>query len=310
MILEMIQNKIMMKSGLIIFIILMLAPGYLLCQDYIKIADISYTEIQASERQKLDIYIPQNNDALMPCLVWIHGGAWMFGSKNGLAPEIDTLLHHGYVVASIGYRLSDESIFPAQIHDCKSAIRFLKENGKKYKLDSSRIAVAGSSAGGHLASLTGTSYGIKDLEDKTQGYKNASSRVQAVVDFYGPTDFLIMDMLPDSSPDSCGEMNPHLSPESPESLLLGCNIQDCPEKVKFANPVTYISADDPPFLILHGTFDCTVTPLSSIKLEKGLKEKGVPADLHFLPHAGHGGPQFVTPEIKFLVLNFLNDILK
>jgi acetyl esterase/lipase len=308
--LEMIQNEIMMKSGLIFLVILMLIPWKLKSQDYIKIADISYTEIKVSERQKLDIYIPQNHDALMPCLVWIHGGAWLVGSKDGLAQEIDTLLHHGYVVASIGYRLSGESIFPAQIHDCKAAIRFLKENGKKYKLDSSRIAVAGSSAGGHLASLTGTSYDIPDLEDKTQGCKNTSSRVQAVIDFYGPTDFLIMDMLPDSPPDSCGEMNPHLSPGSPESLLLGCNIQDCPDKVKFANPITYISADDPPFLILHGTFDCTVTPLSSINLEKGLKEKGVPADLHFLTHAGHGGPEFVTPEIKSLVLNFLNDILK
>ncbi len=299
-----------MKSKLNFLILLILIPGYLFSQNYTKITDIPYTVNQTSERQKLDIYIPENSENLMPCLVWIHGGAWLSGSKDGLAPEIDTLLHHGYVVASIGYRLSGESIFPAQIHDCKAAIRYLKENGKKYKIDSSRIAVSGASAGGHLASLTGTSSDIPDLEDKTQGYKNASSRVQAVIDFYGPTDFLIMDMLPDSPPDSCREMDPHLSPDSPESLLLGCNIADCPEKVKFANPITYISDDDPPFLILHGTFDCVVTPASSVKLEKRLREKGVPVKLHLLTHAGHGGPEFVTPEAKSMILQFLVDILK
>jgi acetyl esterase/lipase len=299
-----------MRKSLIFLILLILIPGYLFCQNYTKITDIPYTVNQTSERQKLDIYIPENSGDLMPCLVWIHGGAWMLGSKDRLAQEIDTLLHHGYVVASTGYRLSRESIFPAQIYDCKAAIRYLKENCEKYKIDSSRIAVAGASAGGHLASLTGTSSDISDLEDKTQGYKNASSRVQAVIDFYGPTDFLIMDMLPDSPPDSCGEMNPHLSPDSPESLLLGCNIQDCPEKVKFANPITYITADDPPFLILHGTFDCVVTPRSSIIFEKRLKEKGIPVKLHLVKHAGHGGTEFVTPEAKSMILNFLDGILK
>ncbi len=299
-----------MKSGLIFFLLLILIPGYLFSQDYTKITDIPYTVNQTSERQKLDIYIPGNNGNFMPCLVWIHGGAWMFGSKDGLAPEIDTLLHHGYVIASIGYRLSGESIFPAQIYDCKAAVRYLKENGKKYKIDSSRIAVAGASAGGHLASLTGTSSDIADLEDKTQGYKNASSRVQAVIDFYGPTDFLIMDMLPDSPPDSCGEMNPHLSPDSPESMLLGCNIQDCPEKVTFADPITYITADDPPFLIIHGTYDCVVTPRSSMIFAKRLEEKGVPVKLKLITHAGHGGPEFITREAKSMILNFLDGILK
>ena len=102
----------------------------------------------------------------------------------------------------------------------------------------------------------------------------------------------------------------HLEPDSPESKLLGCNIEDCPIKVKLANPVTYITKDDPPFLILHGTSDCTVTPQSSILLEKKLKEKGIPTELYLLPDAGHGGEEFVSPEIKSLVLNFLNKTLK
>ena len=282
-----------------------LLPG----QDYVKIVDIAFTAPQISDKQKLDVYIPEGIDNLMPCLVWIHGGAWLYGTKDGLAPEIDTLLHHGYVIASTGYRLSSESAFPAQIYDCKSAICYLKKNNIKYSIDSSRIAVAGSSAGAHLASLIGTSSDIPELEDKNPGYKNVSSRVNAVIDFYGPTDFLIMDNLPDSQPDSCGESDPHLSPDSPESLLLGCNIQECPEKVKLANPMTYISEDDPPFLIFHGTYDCVVTPESSIEFEKQLKEKGVPVYLHLLHHAGHGGWQFVTPEIKALILKFLDTTL-
>jgi acetyl esterase/lipase len=273
--------------------------------EYNVIKDIVYIDSPSSDKQKLDIYIP-NNDSTMPCLIWIHGGAWLAGSKEGLAKEIDTLLHHGYIIASIGYRLSSESIFPAQIYDCKSAIRYLKKNGAKYNIDTTKIAVSGSSAGGHLACLIGTSSDIPSLEDKTTGINKVSCKVNAVIDFYGPTDFLIMDELPNE----CQDPMVHLYPNSPESLLLGCNIEDCPEKVKMANPITYVSRDDPPFLIFHGTSDCTVTPKSSILLEKKLKAEGVNVDLYLLQNAEHGGEEFVTSEIKTLVLNFLEKTLK
>ena len=274
-------------------------------QKYEVITDIVYTDSPVSDKQKLDIYI-QNSNSTMPCLIWIHGGAWLAGSKEGLAKEIDTLLQHGYVVASIGYRLSSESIFPAQIYDCKSAIRYLKKNGAKYNIDTAKIAVAGSSAGGHLASLIGTSSDILSLEEKTSAINKISCKVNAVIDFYGPTDFLIMDELPDE----CEDPMVHLYPKSPESLLLGCNIEDCPEKVNMANPITYVTKDDPPFLIFHGTSDCTVTSKSSILLEKKLKEEGVMVDLHLIQNAGHGGEEFITPEVKTLVLNFLEKTLK
>ena len=274
-------------------------------QPYETIRDIPYSDQPVSETQKLDLYIPKSGKP-MPCLVWIHGGAWLGGSKDRLAPEIDTLLYHSYVVASIGYRLSPEAVFPAQIRDCKAAIRFLRENALKYRIDSARIAVAGSSAGGHLAALTGTSAGMDKWESPHDCHGKTSSRVQAVVDFYGPTDFLIMDELPDA----CRDPMVHLSPDSPESLLLGCNITECPEKVRVANPVSYISPDDPPFLIFHGTSDCTVTPKSSILLETRLKEQGIRAELHLIPGAGHGGKEFSTPEVRALVLDFLDGILK
>jgi len=269
------------------------------------IKDIPYTTPIQSEKQKLDLYIPES-EGPMPCLIWIHGGAWRTGSKEGLPRVVDMLLDHDYIIASIGYRLSSEAIFPAQIFDCKTAIRFLKINAGKYGIDPEKIAVAGSSAGGHLVALLGTSAGVPSLEDKSMGSGNISSRVHAVVDYFGPTDFMIMDELPGI----CKDPMVHLVPDSPESLLLGCDIRQCPEKVKWANPITYITEDDPPFLILHGTDDCTVTPQSSVLLEKALKEKGVPVSLHLLPGAGHGGPQFVTPETKTEVLNFLNAIFK
>lgn len=278
-------------------------------QNYQIITDISYAEKPTSSKQKLDIYIPEGND-LMPCLVWIHGGAWLAGSKDGLAAEIDTLLDHGYVVVSIGYRLSSEAIFPAQIYDCKAAVRYIKAKGTKYKIDSSRIAVAGASAGGHLAALIGTSADVETLEDKNLGYTNVSSRVQAVIDYYGPTDFLIMDDLPNTPPEKCKNAMVHLTPDSPESLLLGCNIEACPEKVKMANPVSYITTDDPPFLIFHGTFDCTVTPKSSVLLQESLKKNDLNVELHLLSGAGHGGEQFLQQEIKEQVLQFLDRNLR
>jgi len=286
----------------IFLLCLVTIPMIMFSQPGRTIKDIPYTTPIQSEKQKLDLYIPES-DGSMPCLVWIHGGAWRVGSKDGLPKEIDILLDHGYIVASIGYRLSSEAIFPAQIFDCKAAIRFLKTNAIDYGIDPEKIAVAGSSAGGHLVSLLGTSAGIPSLEDKRMGCGKVSSRVHAVVDYFGPTDFMIMDVLPGI----CEDPMVHLAPNSPESLLLGCDIRQCPDKVRWANPITYITEEDPPFLILHGTHDCTVTPESSVSLEKALKEKGVPVSLHLLPGAGHGGPQFITPDTKLLVLNFLNN---
>lgn len=291
----------MKKITFIIIIVLNSCLSY--GQDINVTKNIFYTPNPVSEQQKLDLYIP-NSETPLPCLVWIHGGAWKTGSKDRLGHNVEQLLKHGYVVASINYRLSDEAIFPAQIFDCKAAIRFLKANCKTYNIDSSRIAVAGSSAGGHLVALLGTSADVVTLEDQTMGYSNVSSRVQAVIDYYGPTNFLIMDNFPDGS--GCVHPALHCVPNSPESLLLGCNIADCPEKVKMANPISYITPDDPPFLIFHGTSDCTVTALSSIVFEKALKDQNIPVVLHLIQGAEHGGPQFSTPEINDMVLKFLD----
>lgn len=137
---------------------------------------------------KLDLYLPAEvKDA--PLVVWIHGGGWSGGSKNGC--PISWLTDDGYAVASISYRLTDKAIFPAQIHDCKAAIRWLRANAEKFGYSTAKVGVSGSSAGGHLAALVGTSGDVKELEGTVGGNLDQSSRVDAVVDFYGATDFVL-----------------------------------------------------------------------------------------------------------------------
>ena len=139
------------------------------------------------ERQRLDLYLPEKAEGRLPLIVWIHGGAWWAGSKED-CPAVP-LAAKGYAVASINYRFSQHAVFPAQIEDCKAAIRWLRANAAKYHLDADHIGVWGASAGGHLVALLGTTGGVKELEGKG-GNLDQSSRVQCVVDWFGPTDFV------------------------------------------------------------------------------------------------------------------------
>lgn len=141
--------------------------------------DVKYAEV-GHKTLKLDLYVPRDTQGILPCVVWIHGGAWRAGTKKN--PRVAWLTQHGYVVASLQYRLSQEAIFPAQIHDCKGAIRWLRAHAATYSIDTDRIGVAGSSAGGHLAALLGTSAEVEALEGQTGGHLDQPSRVQAVLD--------------------------------------------------------------------------------------------------------------------------------
>ena len=235
---------------------------------------------------KLDILRPKKRPATpMPVLVYVHGGAWRAGSKEMRRPQFFQLAQAGYFVASIEYRLSREAIFPAQIEDTKCAIRFLRAHAKDYRINTDRIGVWGHSAGGHLVALLGTAGDVKDLEGQG-GWADQSSRVQAVVDCFGPTNFLKMTegLKALGMPD---RMN-HDSANSPESQLIGGAIHENRQKVARADPITYVSKDDPPFLILHGDRDSTVPPNQSQLLYDALKKAGVDATLHFVKGAGHG----------------------
>ncbi len=249
------------------------------------------------ERQKLDLYLPKTKGKV-PLIIRIHGGAWLAGSKESEGPE--DYISNGYAVASINYRLSQHAIFPAQIQDCKAAVRFLRANAQKYNLDPNRFGVWGPSAGGHLAALLGTTGDINEFDVGEN--LSVSSRVQAVVDYFGPTDFLQMEehRLPDGMH--------HNTPDSPESRLIGGNIQDNREKVAKANPITYVTRDDAPFLIIHGDMDPLVPYHQSELLEAALKKAGVPVLFYIVKGAGHG--RFTDPNVPRLTKEFFEKHLK
>ena len=266
--------------------------------------DVAYAS--TSPTQKLDIYLPAGNGPF-PLIINVHGGGFMMGDKSN-PPGADEFLANGYAVASVDYRLSSEAKAPAQIQDVKAAVRFLRANASKYKLNPDKFAASGGSAGGSLVALLGTSCGVAALEGADLGNADQSSCVQAVVDQFGPIDFLQMDKQ------FAGTACPvnHDAANSPESMLVGAPIQTVPDKVKLVNSITYASAKAPPFLIQHGTADCNVPPQQSQLLYHALKPL-IGADkvtLTFLQGAGHGDPLFTAPANMKVVLDFLAKYLK
>ncbi len=256
--------------------------------------DLEYVK-GGHERQRLDLYVPEGSVAPLPVIVWVHGGAWFAGSKQGVGPALP-FAGKGYAVASINYRLSQHARFPAQIEDCKAAIRWLRASAKTYNIDPDHFGAWGASAGGHLVALLGTSGDVKELEG-TEGTPDQSSRVQAVVDWFGPTDFTKMG-------------GGHDQPNSPEARLLGGPVQENKHKAARANPITYITKDDPPFLILHGDRDATVPFNQSELLFAALKKAGVDVTFQPVKGAGHDGREFASDENRELVEAFFDKHLK
>ena len=250
----------------------------------------------------MHVVLPKKrSETPLPAYVWIHGGGWKGGNKEGGIGKVIPLVREGFVGATIEYRLSGEATFPAQIEDCKCAIRFLRAHANEYQIDGDFIAVGGSSAGGHLAALVGTSGGVAELEG-TGGWPDQSSTVQAVVDLYGPTDFVQFVTTPG--------YESHAKLDSPESRLIGGDVLQSPAKTKQANPITYIDPEDPPFLILHGSDDRTVPPNQSESLDKALQAAGVKHRLKILDGAGHGGAQFGQSDILDMQTQFLLQSLR
>jgi acetyl esterase/lipase len=241
-------------------------------------------------RNRLDLYLPEKTDRLLPLIIWIHGGGWWSGSKEN--PPGVSFAAKGYAMASINYRFSQHAPFPAQIEDCKAAIRWLRASAAKYHLDPAHVGVWGASAGGHLVALLGTTGGVKQLEG-TGGNAEQSSRVQAVVDLFGPADFLTIG-------------SPLEDPGGPVAPLLGGLPRDNKARAAAASPITYVGKDAAAFLILHGDKDNLVPVEQSRLLAAALQKAGAEVTLQILPGAGHGGPQFSTPESLTLVADFFN----
>ncbi|MCA9194869.1 MAG: alpha/beta hydrolase [Planctomycetales bacterium] len=263
--------------------------------------DIEYSHIDGVSL-KLDIYSPEQPiEHSAPLVVWIHGGAWLGGDKQA-CPAV-RLVKRGYIVASVNYRLSQKAIYPAQIQDCKTAIRWLRAHAEEYHIDAARIGAWGSSAGGHLVALLGTSGGVDELNPSTLKHRQLSDRVQAVCDFFGPTDFLQMDKHALASAPF-----KHDAPDSPESKLIGAAIQENPDLVARANPIFYVSSDDPPFLIMHGDQDPLVPFHQSELLAQALSAVGVDNQFQLVKGYGHGLSG--NNEVDAQVDEFFDRILK
>ena len=254
--------------------------------------------INGHERQRLDLYLPESQKS-MPLIIYIHGGGWHQGDKKN--PPVLPFLKYGYAVAAINYRLSQHKVFPAQLQDCKAAVRWLRTNSDSYNLDRNLFIVWGVSAGGHLAALVGTTGDFRKFNNE-RDEKFVSSRVQAVVDFYGPIDFvkLVRDKL---------KMGINLKKaDISMSRLIGASVIENADKASLASPISYVSKDDPPFIIIHGDQDKRVLLSQSTQLFNALKSKGVMANLYIIKGAGHGGIAFDSPKLFKTIRDFLKDI--
>jgi acetyl esterase/lipase len=249
-------------------------------------------------RQMLDLVLPKERagDGKLPLIVFVHGGGWRSGSKEGTIRRLLPFVESGeYAGATLNYRLTGESSWPSQIHDCKAAIRYLRGNAEKFGIDPEKIAVWGSSAGGHLVSMLGTSGEVKELEGELGDFDDQSSRVTCVVNYFGPENFLTM-VRQKSDIDRSRDR------QYPEALLLGGPVQDIEEAARQASPVTWVSKDDPPFLTAHGTEDPVVPFAQGEEIHAALQKVGVESHLIRVEGAGHG---FAAPEVEQRVKAFL-----
>lgn len=256
------------------------------------------------KKHLLDIYLPVNAKGNVPLggtplVIFIHGGGWIGNDKYadmGYMPNtVAAMLENGMAVASIDYRFAMQAVFPAILQDCNKAVSFLYDNADKYSLDKNNIAVMGFSAGGHLASLMGTSQNNK-VSDLYFPNAYRPFKYKAVVDFYGPTDLVLLPGNEDV--------------KSPEALLIGAAPLERPDLAKAASPITYIDKNDPPFLIFHGEKDNIVSNKQSRLFSAWLKYYGVKNELTIVKDAPHFGTMYDVEEIRVKIINFLKMNLK
>ncbi len=252
--------------------------------------DVDYAD-DSMIYHRLDIYLPEIQKEKYPVVIAIYGSAWMANNlKESVMFSIGkSLLDAGFAVISPNHRSSRDALFPAQIHDIKAVIRFIRANAAKYSLDTSFIGITGFSSGGHLASLAGTSWNVRqfkigntsaDMEGNVGIYLNYNTKVDAVVDWFGPIDLLNID--------SCRTEKLFDENNAPEVFLMGCPMSQNKDRYRLASPITYIDSNDPPFLILHGDKDNLVPYCQSELLYNALKKAGVSSEYILVPGASHG----------------------
>lgn len=266
-------------------------------QDELPLRDIVIAEVD-SHPLKLDLFLPEATEN-PPLVVFIHGGGWRNNSYKTCHTK--WLTDYGFAVASISYRLTDKATYPAQIHDCKAAVRWLRKHADRYGYNAERIGVAGTSAGGHLALLLGVTAGDEQLEGTVGGNLDTSSRIQAVVDYYGASDFLLRSKNQPSKTEK---------PGSPVRLLLGDAASKVPDLARLASPAYHVTRDDAPLLIIHGDKDNTVRLDQSERMVEEYEKAGLDVTFEILKGSGHGGSTFFTPEYREKVAQFFKQHLR
>jgi acetyl esterase/lipase len=237
--------------------------------------DIEYARVDGRSL-KLDLYSPKIVTNKLAVIVWLHPGAWDMGGKS-FCP-VGFMAAQDLAIVSVDYRLSQVAPFPAQLDDCKGAIRWLRANADRYQLDASHIGVFGASAGGHLALLVATTARDPKMEGDVGGNLNFSSQVQCVCAFYPPTDLNRLVSDPPSRHDPNGDV----------AKLIGGPVESNVDKAIAASPMTYLDKNCPPIFLLHGGADTLVPPEQSQIFYAAARRLGIDAQLIIVPHKGHG----------------------
>ena len=248
------------------------------------------------QKLALDLYLPAKQRP--PLIVWVHGGGWGSGSKSDM--PLGHLVPEGFAIASVDYRLSGVAPFPAQAHDIKAAIRFLRAHASELGVNAERIAIGGGSAGGHLAQLVGVTNGNRELEG-ANGATEASSDVQAIVSFYGMSDFTTI--LQQSTPHGLNVRVPALQ------ALLGGQPSEKPDLARLASPVFYVNAKSPPLLLIHGDEDPQAPFEQSREMEAAYRKAGARVQFEVVRGGGHGGDKFFDDKRIALVTQFLSEVI-
>ena len=255
--------------------------------------DVVYATVDG-KKLGLDIYMPAGVQT-PPLLVWVHGGAWRSGTKERVTM---VFVEHGIATASLDFRQSTEARFPAAVQDIKAAIRFLRANASEYRYRTDRIAISGSSSGGHLAALVGVTNGHTALEGTVGDHPDQSSDVQAIVSYYGASN--LTTILAQSTPHGLNVREPALK------LLLGALPESAKELVELASPVFHVDRSDPPLLLVHGDQDPQMPINQAHELEGAYKQLGLDVSLDVVHGAAHGGNAFFSGDHLTRALEFLH----
>ena len=288
------RHSLVLKASLLCAFSIVLESAQIMA--HTMTGDIEYARVGDHVLQ-LDLHLPK--EANPPLIVYVHGGAWRAGSKTDV--PIAKLLDQGFAIASVDYRLSTEAPFPAQVHDIKAAIRFLRAKSALFHINTQRIAIIGSSAGGHLAALVGVTNGNAELEGGLGEHLSQSSDVQAIVSLFGASN--LQTILTQSTEFGLKMRVPALQ------LLLGGQPSEKPELAKLASPVAHLDKNDPPLLLIHGDADPQMPPQQSEELAKAYEALKLPVQFITIKGGKHGGKEFYDAERTAVMSQFLRAAL-